>query len=165
MKKFKPTPDQISAAQAVFVAMAYVDTLRPKIEEIHAKIMYDLSPLADVERWTKDGRNCLPEDEQVYIIKWSHLYMAKDEEARKCFDLNNKLMKEAGFDVKPDYCPLLIAEDLLRQAQRLLIESMHPIIKMSVDDLICSKGGMKNYTKVIDLTLGLLAPYVKNIAA
>lgn len=163
-QQFKPTQEQISAANAVFVAMAYADTLRPIIDKIHKNAIDLIMPKVDTEKWPKDDRNHLPNDEQEFITKWDHLYLATGEDARKCFKFAHKEVIKSGFDVKNDYCPLLIAEDLLSQAQRLLVDSMEPITKLKTDNIICSTGGMKNYKKMIDLALGLLAPFVKQTA-
>ncbi len=74
----------------------------------------------------------------------------------------NEQRKAAGLHVDDiQYCPLLVAENLLRQAQRLLADTMEPVTNITADQVLCSKNALENYKKYIDLNLRLLAPFVK----
>jgi hypothetical protein len=59
-----------------------------------------------------------------------------------------------------DQCPLLVAEHLARQAEQALVDAMSEITNLSVDKLLSS--GQDQYKQFIELTLKLLAPYVRN---
>jgi len=73
---------------------------------------------------------------------------------RGYLDELHKRYVAAGYKVEQDYCPALIAEDVLRKAEHLLIDHAGPTFGFTVDNLICS--GLKNYRKFIDLTVGLV---------
>lgn len=153
-KAFKPTPEMIQATNAVLMAMAYTETIRPRIEKIQNELItfWKFEPC---QKWKDRKISDLPE----VITKWKHSYMLSDEDAKLLFAEYDEQIKKAGFNVEPGYCPLLIAEDVERRTKRFLIDVMEPTIKMSADELICSKNGLENYKKVIDLTLRLLTPY------
>ena len=63
------------------------------------------------------------------------------------------------FVINPEQCPLLVAESTVTQAQHVLIDSMSGISKLTVSSLLNS--GMGNYKQYVELTLRLLAPFVK----
>jgi len=154
MKTFKPTYEMIQAANCVFMAMAYTETIRPAIEKIQNDLLafWKFEPS---KKWTDRGMSDLPK----IITKWSQTYLLSDNDSRILFAECDEQVRKAGFKAKPECCPLLEAESVERIAKRLLIDVMQPIIKMTADDLICSKNGLENYRKAIDLTLRLLAPY------
>ena len=83
-----------------------------------------------------------------------HLWMMGDEEAANYYAERDKAIRKAGYDVKPGYCPALIAEEVERIAARTLIEASEEFFGTSADDLICS--GIANYNKFVDLLIGLV---------
>ena len=87
-------------------------------------------------------------------------WQMNDEYFSQYFERLDIEAHNAGFDVKPGYCPLLMAEEELRQAKHRLIDAMEPITRCSCEKLICS--GLKKYDRMVDLALRLLAPFVAN---
>lgn len=146
-KTFKPTEDMIKSAELVFAAKSIVETIKPIV---HA-YQYEILNRHQFKN-TFDGSIVL-DNENIYELSEEDfaIYSAEVKAARD----------KAGLHVdNDDYCPLLVAEDNLRKAQRLLANAMEPITKLSADDVICSASGLDNYKKYIELSLGLLAPYV-----
>lgn len=78
----------------------------------------------------------------------------KEDLDEYCKQLNEIYIK-IGFDVKLNYCPLLIAESELRQAQRELADLLEPITNINRQDLICS--GLENYRKYIKLSVDYIS--------
>lgn len=153
MKNFKPKHEQIQAANAVFMAMAYTETIRPDLEKIQQSLVDFWKPEI-AARWIDKGRK--PE----IITSWSRLYLASDEDTNIIYAEYNDEIKKAGYTVKAvGNCPLLEAENIERIAKRLLIDTMEPVTGLDTDMILCSAKGLENYKKVIDLTLRLLAPY------
>jgi hypothetical protein len=70
----------------------------------------------------------------------------------------NQAMEAAGLHVeKVGYCPLLVAEHLLVQAEWALMDVMESVTGISKDDVY---GDMRK--KYLDLILSMLSPLVKN---
>ena len=140
----------IKAAEAVFKSMAYEQTVRdivyPKQKEVIAFYKFQTA-----QEWTDRGMT------PKQITEPKDMYLAEKED----FDLYLREMqdfyKEAGFNVKPDRCPLLIAESTTREAKNLLIEVCEPYTGISFDDLM---HNFKYYDQYIDLTLRLMSNYV-----
>jgi hypothetical protein len=68
---------------------------------------------------------------------------------------------EAGLHVdNADQCPLLVAEHTVIKARRALVDAMVPTTGLTADKLLNS--GMENFNKYVDITLELLAQFVKS---
>ena len=150
------TPARIKAAKTVFMAMAYVETIRPKVEKYQRRIL-------EIEKYpyseeAMGRREKAPDD---YIKKAGDAYLMSDGDAAHFFKRLREERDAAGFKVKgPDNCPLLEAEQLLREAQRALVDLMEPVTGITHEGLCCIGDGLESFKKYIDLTLKLFAPYV-----
>ena len=154
MQKFKPTPEMIAAAETVFLTMAFVQTIRPVVLEYQASILalgnWKIAPrFAD-----RLGSEVILDPKMSYLMTSANfaLYEQKCKLARVVARLHV---------AKEDQCPLLVAEHLARQAEQALVDAMSEITNLSVDKLLSS--GQDQYKQFIELTLKLLAPYVKNV--
>lgn len=149
MKKFTTTNEMIQAANNVFLTMAYTETIRPivmKYQQIEIDIMQAVNRF--------DGS---------IITKPEHAYAMSDVD----FEIYHRNIKErrnkSGLKVEnDDFCPLLVAEELQRKAERKLCDAMYPISKLNTEDVLSSANGIENYKELIKLNLGLLAPFCKN---
>jgi len=136
--KLKPTKEMILAAGKVFKTMAWIETIKPIVLGYQIMILHELGYNTDPQySWT------LPDD--VF-----GRYNARCKEERDKAKLH---VEDDGF------CPLLVAEHSLIEAQREMIDLMEPITKLSWDDVLCSKDGLENLEQYKDLTLRMLAPY------
>lgn len=141
MRRFDPTPEQINAAATVFKCMAWLQTVQPVVDNYQRTILCDLG-------WShiEPGRSWMLPDKVFKIYN------------QRCKDARNaaKLLVE-----NPDFCPLLVAKNLLSDAQGVLIDLMEPVTGIPRNGLLCL--GLKEYHEYVELTLRLLAPYVKEV--
>ena len=165
--KFTPTPEMISAAKAVFMAMAYTESVREVIEPVQKRLLQENHYKIDFNTFTRTERDYEHMKEEVgeYCRDWKYLYLIFDKDMT---DLMNKAhyqyTRVLGFEVeKVGYCPLLCAESLERDAKRLLVDIMQPVTGLTAEDVLCAPHALENYKKLIDLTLRLLSPYCKDL--
>lgn len=136
------TTEMIEAAETLFVAMAFTETIRPTVTAIQVKNMANM------------GYSHLKPGDSYIMPK--HLWPELHE--RNYNDCN-----AAGLTVEdPAFCPLLVAEHNVTKAQHNLIEIMQPLTNISHEMLFRNGDGCKTYYKYIDLNLRLLAPFVRN---
>lgn len=159
---FKPTAEMIAAAEAVFVAVAFEQTIRPIVQGYKRKILdereWHMSPdtLAGTRR-TGDK----PIDTRITDIRYAWLMSDADfaEYARLC----NAARITANLVVESDaHCPLGVAEEITRQAKRRLAVAMAGV--SGVDPETIRTMRMEEYEHFVDLTLRLLAPFVATAA-
>lgn len=140
-KSFRPTESQVSAAMAVFQCMAAVDVVKPIVLAYRSKVLREIG-------WGHI------EPSGIYDLPDSVF----DEYIRRCNE--ERIAAKLHVD-NPDHCPLLVAENLLRLAQRVLIDEMEPVSGVSFDQIFRSKDALKRYDEFVELNLRLLAPYCK----
>jgi hypothetical protein len=145
-KQFKPTPEMVSAAKAVFMAKALTETIRPIVEGYHWKVLRELQP-------TDEHTGKVITDIEY---DWTMGAVAFQEYWNRCKEEREKV----GLRVdNPDYCPLGVARNLQRKAEQALVECMEPITKLKAENALCA--GLEIYKKLVDLTLRLLAPFIE----
>ena len=150
--EFTPTTDMIIATKAVFMAKAWVLTIRPIVEgyqrEILARHNWHIA-----KRWTGKGLNT-----DRIITDHRHTYLLEDEDFKTYQQKSIEARKKAGLEViNDDFCPLLVAENMERMAVRAMLNTMTPFTKLDPDDV----WDIEDYHKLTELTLSLLAPFVK----
>ncbi len=152
LKAFTPTTAMVGAAQAVFMSMAYLDTIRPVVLAYKTKI------LADGQWHIRPAFAARLGDEVILDPNTAYLMSDSDFED---YDAKCKLARDlARLPVdRDDQCPLLVAENLRMQAERELIDAMSSTTNITSHQLWCL--GVEAYKKYLDLTLRLLAPFVK----
>lgn len=151
------TPDMIRAAKTVFFAMACAETIRPIVEEYKARIIRE-NKWKISDEWASRGV-IVPFD---IVTDPNDIYLLNNADAQEYYKLLDIEKEKAGFkSLETGYCPLLIADHAVTQAEHILIETMKPITKLDPDQLLGRADGIETYEKYIDLTLRLLAPFVK----
>lgn len=158
---FTPTNDMISAANAVAMAMAYVQTIRPivlanqqKVLDRHSYKCGNELAIKCIERGIDIPEFCKTAHDLIYISEadFAHYHT-------ECRQLHN----QNGLTVEdPEQCPLLVAESMERKAKDTLAEVMQPITNLTKDMIFQSSNAMENWNKYIDLNMKLLAPYLNN---
>lgn len=135
----KITPEMKQAAKVCFIAMAYRETIRPTVEAYHRRVLNELGYPNLTEKTS---------------------YLMPDTTAKIYFARLDEEKEKAGFHgLEPGYCPLLIAETMVRDAEHVLIAAMQPLTKIKdAHQLLCA--GLDKYERYIDLTMRLLAPFV-----
>jgi len=153
MEKFNPTSEMIQSAKSVFMTMAMVETIKPIVKgyvrEILAKHQFHIA-----QEWIDKG------DEDRIILDPNQSYLLGDNDFAVYLAETNEAREKAGLKVdNPEFCPLLVAEDLQSRAENVLIDTMESITNFNQKE-IALYG--ENRKKFLDLTLRLLAPFIKN---
>lgn len=102
----KPTAEMKEAAKNVVACRAILGTIRPKVEAIQNEILAEVNPV----------------DENGQPVTWFNLYLCDDSVSDKCFDLSTERTRAAGLNAPEGCCPLLVAENNLRKANRVMNE-------------------------------------------
>lgn len=140
------TADQLKAAKTVFDAITYVETIRPVVNRYQKEILKRYKWCID-QQWTEYY------PAHKIILDPKETYLLSDKDAKIYFDECNIEAKKHGFNVKLNYCPLLIAEDMLRKAKRALIDIWEPATGISNHDVLL----IKNREKYVDILLKMAA--------
>lgn len=152
--KFVPTDEMVAAAQAVFLAMTLEQTVTPVVLKYQRQLLAEGQWRVRPEYAARLGDEVITEPHRAYLMSEADfaLYDAKCKQARDA----------AGLSVDhPDQCPSLVAQDLQRQAERVLVDVMVSVTKITHEQLLSSHRGLVNLRQYIELTLRLLAPFVK----
>ncbi len=86
-------------------------------------------------------------------------WLLSDGDADLYFAECDRVEKERGIKPKSmekDHCPLLTLEEGQRKTERALIEHTGKPFGVSLDMLLCTKNGLENKQKWIDLICGLV---------
>lgn len=157
---FTPTQEMITAAELCFIAKAHTQTVRPIVEAHQKKVLSENFykcgnelAIKVLDRGGEVPEFCKDHSDLVYISDRDFAdYHAK------VYALNTqKKLKVESYD----HCPLLVAEELERKADRHLCDVMEPITKLSADQVLSSANCLENYKQLVDLTLRLLAPFAR----
>ncbi len=147
-----------SAAQAVFMAMAAVATIKPVVVGYQKKILAAHQFTNEHERamYEKHGHEFTPR----VLLDPKEAYHMNDADFAIYLAECDAEMAKAGLKVeRPGECPLLVLESLERKAKHHLIESLQPITNITLDQ---ATNNMEAYDKMVELALKLMAPFVKN---
>lgn len=154
--KFVPTQAMIKAAEAVFMTMAAVKTIEPVVlgykKEILAKNEW---PVAQdwVEKGLPGGAILDPND--TYLMSEDHFAMYQQQV--------NAARINAGLYVDdPSKCSHLVVKHLEVEATANLINVMATATGFDYQKLMQSKNALENVKKAKELTLKLLAPFVRD---
>lgn len=141
-----PNTACINAARDVLIAQAKVATVKPAILALHAQAMAKFMPLHE-------------EHPELVISDFNKLYLASDSDSKAIYNWVDDAIAQDGYKVKRGYCPLLVAEDDLRKAERVLIAeiSSHLSNGITVDSLIYHSMGA--YHKYVELSLKAIMAY------
>ena len=154
-KKLSPQdiPDDLKRnVGTLLVAMTHAQLMREKMDKLDDELLSTASYMSDL-RWSP---RLHPENkEESFPIKSRRdtVYM-KDDDAKDFFTRRDKRIHEMGYDIPKDHCPALTAELLVREAQRLVIDSAYPWTHITRDSLRYGKFG--TYDKYIDLLIRMV---------
>lgn len=171
-KQFKPTESQIQAANVLILAIAYTKTIRPDLEKIQQDVLNKFRYPWDIEKLCgkQDQKRNIEEFEQwtvkhgTFCSKWFDIYLISDKDFAHCLTEYHARFTQKGYKVESyGYCPLLVAESLEREARGVLINEFEPVTGLKYDDFFKTIHWKENMDKYVDLTLKLMAPYLKNI--
>ncbi|GGI90543.1 hypothetical protein [Legionella impletisoli] len=146
-KDFKPSHTMINAAKNCLAQQAWYETILPTIKCIQREVLLKLRPL------DKRTKEIITDPDNAWKMSDDDF---KDYEAL----LHGRYIKE-GFKVKFGYCPLLISERELTQSKKILIDTMEPITALQSMMIINARNGLKLFDDFVEITLRLIAPYIK----
>ena len=142
------TPAVHSLVSAYLMARTYAECQRERVDAIHLAILTECPIYADM----RDGGKA--------ITRSKDLYLSTDEAACKDFYAEaNARLRHAGIkptDMADEFCPALVAEHLLCNTERALIEESGKTFGVTADGLLCARGGLDNWQKWIDLVCQLI---------
>jgi hypothetical protein len=153
---FTPSDVQVQAAQALLVAIAHEGTVRPVVEGYQKAILQKHQFKISEKNVCEGARK----DEVIIEPKFSWLL---SEEDFAIFHEESIAARDAlGLHVRaPDNCPLLEAEHLRIDCENALIKTWKGHERFSA---LADVSVLEERKLVLDLTLGMLAPYMKDNA-
>jgi hypothetical protein len=148
------TPEVKSYVSAYLLARAYAETVRAQVDAIALEILTEC-PILDSETGEP-------------LTQSKQLYRSTDEAA--CADFYAEAnIRERHAGIKPpempnEHCPALVAENLVIQLSRCLIEASGRPLGVTPDKLLCAGDGLATWKRWIDLVVGLIVslPDFKN---
>ena len=141
-KNFKPSDEMIKAAELVFLSMAEVETIKPIVKAYQKKIL-------NKYQFKDDEGNIITEEGRSYLMGDADFKVYLDE-------CNTKRLKVGLYVKNKEYCPLLVAESDLTDAERLLINSFKPITGLDCSDIYL----LEHRKKFLNLALGLMSNFI-----
>lgn len=157
---FKPTPAMITAAEALFIALAYEQHIRPIVEGYQRKVLAERRWEVDPAMQMTDGVvEYVTDIKSAWLMSNSDhaLYHQRCNEERIAAQISSAIDDNRSQD---DCCPLLVAEEAVRQARFCLCDAMAGITK--IDGARAVTLASAHQDKLVDLSLRLLAPFVTN---
>ena len=138
------TPELCSLVSAYLTTRAFAETMREKVEEVYREVLTQCPVYA----------NTFGRTEQ--ILSSGELYMCSDEAlVQDVYDEVDKRLRARKLkpaDMKAEYCPALVAENLQITAENLLIESAGAPFGITSSNLY----SLENRQKFIDLNVQLV---------
>lgn len=152
--KFNPSGGLIRLAEAVVVAMAHEDIVRPIVEAYQRKVM-EKHQFRISREWVARGM------EDVVILDPKDTYLLSEEDAAVVHAAFNVERDATTLKVnRPDSCPLLVAENIRIKAENALLEELGKLPGLA--PLASGFLTLKHRAKAIDLGLKLVAPFMAN---
>lgn len=151
-KVIEPSPALIDAAKLLFIAMAHTQTVRPVVVGHQRKVLQE-------NKYPYAAKYADLHQQGSYVNDPIQTYLMSDADfadyCAKVYALN----EAAGLHVEdPETCPLLIAENLERQARDSMIKESEMLCP-GFDVSLCYNN-MENLDKYTDLTLRYVARYI-----
>lgn len=160
-KPFKPTPAMIEAAENVFLAMAFEQSVRPIVEGYRQKILAERTWRCAPDLLERMERRSPDQPVDRYITDVKFTWMMDKADLAIYLERCNAERIAAGLVVEHEsYCPLLVAEHITIQAKHALCDAMAGMTGIPAKKAATLK--LDDYRKFVDLNLRLLAPFVTN---
>jgi hypothetical protein len=149
---FKPTKEQIAAARNLFKAQAHLKAVRPVVIAYKTEILKANSFKVERRNTVKVERH------NIVILDPKDAWLMSDDDFKKYHDLCNVARKQANLHVdNEEFCPLLVAEEAVRQAENAFMDTMEPITGMKSDNVSYHLDIRRKY---IELSKQLMVNYV-----
>lgn len=150
--KFTPTLEMVKAAEDLYVAMAFEQMVSPIVLKYQTAIL--LENKWEILAEYKDATSESP------IVDPSVTYLMSDSDHAIYVSLCNEARIKAGLKIeKEGQCPRLVAQELVREARRILMTCMEPITKLTLNQALSMSN--ENFEKYVELSLKLITPHIK----
>lgn len=146
------TEELREAVKVYLLAKAYESSIRPIVEGYRFSVLLEQQFPYDLEYVDRFERESDPKYSGA-VLDYDDSYMLSDDDATKYYALLHQEHVKHGFEVEPDYCPLLIAENQTRKAAREIARAAEYISGITLDKLLYN---VANFNKYIDLTVSLV---------
>jgi len=146
LEKFKPTEIMKERATNVFINIAKVEVIRPIVEEIQKRILAKYRFLD-----CHDKKGVILDPKYVYLIGEAN-FMIYHKECRAEED------KASLFVENEEFCPLLVAENELKNAENGFIDAMEELTGMTRRQISMKLDIRERY---LELNLRLMAKFIE----
>jgi hypothetical protein len=159
------TEEMVKAAEAVFVAMAYVESIRPTVEAYKAEVFakFDFFPAEKLSE--RMGCDLKPNGAILHEKDcWLAMKTSDDQETLAPYwkALHERHLAE-GFKVKEvGYCPLLMAEHSEREARWALTAAFRPFCESVAKIPVGKFIPYKIEKQMEELFLKIAQPFVRS---
>ena len=161
MKAPSPTPEQIRAAETLFLAMAHEQTVTPIVEAYQREILArrEWMPAPKWREMMEEGGGKAPDDFIRRITSPDDAFLMSDADTKLYAEECNKAREAAGLKVESDeFCPMLVAKHARVLAENALIDAMDATIPGI--SRVRTAALSKRY-EALELIRKLLAPFVR----
>lgn len=127
VKKAVITPEVFSLVGSYLLARTHAELMREQVDKIMAEVLENY-PIYSTPRRGEESKR---------IYQGRYLYLSEDDKAcNRAYELFDKAERAAG--LKPDdmpvtHCPALVAELLLSDVERAILEIVAPALGLDVD--------------------------------
>lgn len=151
----------IEAAESVFLAMAFEQSVRSIVESYQKKILQERAWRCDPDLVGRMERRSSDQLVEQHVTDIKSTWMMEKADFAIYLERCNAERITAGLVVEHDsYCPLLVAEHITIQAKHALCDAMASVTNITA--VKATTLQLDVYRKFVDLNLRLLAPFVTN---
>jgi len=137
----------VSALRAVLAAQAFLETIKPVSAEIYKEAIEIYKPVVEAKgHYVKSKR--FQSEIGKPITCQERIYQADDATTNKIYKYHKSKLAEKGFTAEKNFCPVLVAESVLREAQTILIDLMEPYTNIP-DDLLYLPDKRARYLEIV----------------
>jgi len=148
--KFEPTAEIVASIENVLAARVWRDTVTPIVLDYQRRILAEHQWKTHPDRVGKNRPEVISDPKYSWTMP-DEDFVVYDQKCREARD-------KAELPVHDDeYCPMLVAENAVRIAERRMVEAIAPTVGTTADDVY---SNMDATTKFIDLTVRFLEQYV-----
>ncbi|HSW45461.1 MAG TPA: hypothetical protein VLM89_07815 [Phycisphaerae bacterium] len=130
-----------TCVNAVLLAKVYAQVQREKMDGLDRRLLAEIEV---IDQWT--GKR---------ITDPKFAWCMTEEQTRPYYDRRNQELRAMGYDLPADYCPALLAEEVVRVAERNLVVAAEQFFPDLTVDALLSLG-LDAYHRYIDLLMGLV---------
>lgn len=138
------TPEVVEAVRVWLLAKAHAQAVHAEVDEVQRQVLRELNSPPDPAN-VRRGADASP------ILDPSRDYLLPETVWQRYHATYQERIRRGGkwADVPDEHCPALVAEELERQAQRVVIDLTAPKFGLDAHQLLCA--GLETYNKWADI--------------